>query len=78
MRSWFRILSSMQHLRPRHAGRRLRSNILPPYPAQTRWAALCGVDLTTIPGIQVLTAHTIWAELGSDLSAFPSGKHFRS
>jgi len=43
----------------------------PAYPAQTRLASLCGVDLTTIPGIQVLTAHTIWAELGSDLSAFP-------
>jgi transposase len=36
------------------------------------------VDLTTIPGIQVLTAHTLWAELGSDLSAFPTAKHFCS
>jgi transposase len=50
----------------------------PAYPAHTRLASLCGVDLTTIPGIQVLTAHTIWAELGSDLSAFPSSKHFCS
>lgn len=48
------------------------------YPAQTRLAALCGVDLTTIPSIHVLTAHTIWAELGADLSAFPSPKHFCS
>lgn len=50
----------------------------PAYPAQARLTALCGVDLTTIPGIQILTAHTIWAELGSDLSAFPTAKHFCS
>lgn len=50
----------------------------PAYPAQARLAALCGVDLTTIPSIHVLTAHTIWAELGSDLSAFPTSKHFCS
>jgi transposase len=50
----------------------------PAYPAQARLAALCGVDLTSIPSIQVLTAQTIWAELGSDLSAFPTSKHFCS
>jgi transposase len=50
----------------------------PAYPAQTRLAALCGVDLTSIPSIHVLTAQTIWAELGSDLSAFPTSKHFCS
>ncbi len=50
----------------------------PAYPAHTRLAALCGVDLTSIPSIHVLTAHTIWAELGSDLSAFPTSKHFCS
>jgi len=49
-----------------------------PYPAQARLAALCGVDLTTIPSIGVLTAHTVWAELGGDLSAFPTSKHFCS
>jgi len=55
------------------------SNKHPPaYPAQARLTALCGVDLTTIPSIQILTAHTIWAELGSDLSAFPTSKHFCS
>jgi transposase len=50
----------------------------PAYSAQESLAALCGVDLTTIPSIHVLTAHTIWAELGSDLSAFPTAKHFSS
>jgi transposase len=37
-----------------------------------------GVDLTTIPGINVNTAQTLYAELGRDLSAFKSGKHFAS
>jgi transposase len=50
----------------------------PAYPAQQRLQAICGVDLTTIPGFHVLTAQTIWAELGSDLSAFPTSKHFCS
>lgn len=50
----------------------------PAYPAQARLASLCGVDLTSIPSIHVLTAHTIWAELGADLSAFPTAKHFCS
>jgi transposase len=50
----------------------------PAYPVQQRLAALCQVDLTSIPSIQVLTAQTIWAELGSDLSAFPTSKHFCS
>jgi transposase len=50
----------------------------PAYPAHARLASLCGVDLTTIPSIHVLTAHTVWAELGSDLSAFPTVKHFCS
>jgi transposase len=50
----------------------------PAYPAQQRLHAICGVDLTSIPGFHVLTAQTIWAEIGSDLSAFPTSKHFCS
>ena len=37
-----------------------------------------GVDLTSIPGINVTTAQTLWAELGGDLGAFKSGKRFAS
>lgn len=48
------------------------------YPAQSYLARLCGIDLTTIPGVGALTAHTLWAELGADLSAFPTSKHFCS
>jgi transposase len=35
-----------------------------------------GVDLTTIDGIDILTAQVILAEVGPDLSAFPSESHF--
>jgi len=37
-----------------------------------------GVDLTAIPGIQVTTAHTFLSEIGTDVSKFPSAKHFAS
>lgn len=39
---------------------------------------ISGVDLTKIDGIDVLTAMTIIAELGTDISPFPSEKHFSS
>jgi transposase len=37
-----------------------------------------GVDLTAIPGISVLTAHTLLSEVGPDLSRFRSGAAFAS
>ena len=39
---------------------------------------LHGVDLCAVPGVNVLTAQTLWSELGGDLSAFPRAKHFAS
>jgi len=48
------------------------------YDATQLLKAHLGVDLTLIPGINVNTAQTLYAELGADLSAFPSGKHFAS
>jgi transposase len=38
----------------------------------------CGVDLTAIEGIGVLTELVILTEVGPDLSRFPSEKHFAS
>ena len=32
------------------------------------WARIMGVDATTIPGIGILTAHTLFTEIGPDLS----------
>lgn len=37
-----------------------------------------GVDLTAIPGINALTAHTLLAEIGPDLSRFASASAFAS
>lgn len=37
-----------------------------------------GVDLTTVPGINVLTAHTILSEIGPDISNFRSASAFAS
>jgi hypothetical protein len=39
---------------------------------------MAGVDLTTIDGIDVMTAQTILSEVGTDLSAFPTENHFAS
>lgn len=38
----------------------------------------CKADLTTIDGISTTTAETVLSELGTDLSAFPSERHFVS
>jgi hypothetical protein len=37
-----------------------------------------GVDLTEVPGLNALTAHTLLTEVGSDLSAFPNVGAFAS
>jgi transposase len=37
-----------------------------------------GVDLTEVPGINILTAHTLLAEVGPDLSRFSSASAFAS
>jgi transposase len=37
-----------------------------------------GVDLTRIPGVNALTAHTVLTEAGRDLSAFPNAAAFAS
>ena len=39
---------------------------------------MCGVDLTRIDGLDVATALAVVSEVGSDMSKFPSVKHFTS
>jgi transposase len=39
---------------------------------------ICGVNLCTIDGINIITAQTIVAEIGTNMNAFPSEKHFTS
>jgi transposase len=44
----------------------------------TELKRISGVDLTSIDGIDVMTAQTILSELGTDLSGFPTENHFAS
>ena len=50
----------------------------PAFDLRTHLHRLFGVDLTTIPGIDVLTAHTLFTEIGPDLSKFPTPDAFAS
>lgn len=45
---------------------------------RTELYRLLGVDLTEVPGLGALTLYTLFSEVGRDLSAFPTYKHFCS
>jgi transposase len=49
-----------------------------PFDLQTHLHRIFGVDLTQIPGINVLTAQTLLAEIGPDFTHFPSGPELAS
>ena len=50
----------------------------PQFDLQSHLYRIFGVDLTCIPGINVLTTQTLLAEIGPDLSQFPSAPAFTS
>ena len=50
----------------------------PQFDLQTELTRIAGVDLTSVDGIDVMTAQTIIAEIGTDLSAFQTEDHFAS
>jgi len=45
---------------------------------RTELYRILGVDLTTVPGLNALTAHTLLGEIGRDLSRFPNAASFAS
>ena len=45
---------------------------------QAELQRICGVDLTSIDGIDVMTAFTIVSEIGTDVSRFQDENHFTS
>jgi transposase len=51
---------------------------VPGFDLRTELYRVLGTDLTQVPGLQTPTVHTLFAELGADLSPFPSGGHFAS
>jgi transposase len=50
----------------------------PPLDLATELKRICGVDLTSIDGIDVMTALTIVSEIGTDVSRFKDEDHFAS
>jgi hypothetical protein len=50
----------------------------PKFDLRSHLYRIFGVDLTAVPGISVLTAHTILSEIGPDLSKFRSASAFAS
>ena len=63
---------------PTSATRRKPRGNEPDFDLRAHLHRLFGVDLPTIPGIDVLTAHTILTEVGPDLSKFPTPDAFAS
>jgi transposase len=54
-----------------------RKNV-PRFDLQAELQRVCGVDLTSIDGIDIMTAQTIVAELGTDFSRWKNEAHFAS
>src|SRR5262249_42996531 len=50
----------------------------PRFDARTRLYCVCGVDLTALEGIDETTALVLLSEIGTDMSRWPSVKHFCS
>lgn len=58
------------------AKRKKPSKNAPKFDLKKELERVLGVDLTIIDGIHVLIAQTVYAEVGPELSAFPSEAHF--
>jgi len=63
--------------RCRKKARKPRKN-QPAFDLEGELKRVLGVDLTAIDGVKLMTIQTLYAEVGADLSAFPSEKHFTS
>lgn len=50
----------------------------PQFDLRSHLHRILGVDLTALPGLSTINVHTLFSEVGADLSKFPSSKHFAS
>jgi transposase len=66
-----------QPIGPRPKGKKSSRNA-PVFDLRTELYRITGIDWAQVNGIDVLTAQTVIAEAGADLSAFPSEKQFTS
>jgi transposase len=65
-------------LKPTKARRKKFFGNEPSFDLHTHLYRIFGVDLTAVPGINVLTAHTILSEVGPDIGEFRNGGAFAS
>jgi transposase len=63
---------------PPKARRRRRGDNRPTFEARELLYRMAGVDLTVIEGIEESTALTVLSEIGTDMSRWPTEKHFCS
>jgi hypothetical protein len=66
-----------QPLGPKPKGKKSGRNT-PQFDLRTELYRITGIDWAQVNGIDVVTAQTVMAECGADLSAFPSEKQFTS
>lgn len=77
------IESQLQRLQahdgePAKGKKRGRARNAPKFDLRTQLFRMCGVDLTRIDGVDVTTALAVVSEIGTDMSRFPTIKHFTS
>jgi transposase len=66
-----------QPIGPKPKGKKVSKNA-PQFDLRTELYRITGIDWAQVNGIDVLTAQTVIAECGADLSAFPSEKQYTS
>ena len=65
------------HPLPQRKGSKPRGNA-PPFDLRSELNRITGIDLTSIDGIDVMTAQTVISEVGVDISPWKTEKHFAS
>jgi len=63
---------------PDKGKKRGRARNAPKFDLRTQLFQMCGVDLTRIDGVDVTTALAVISEVGTDMTRFPTVKHFTS
>ena len=73
-----RVDPAAEALPPRSAASKKSQGKAWQFDLRTELYRILGVDLTTVPALEVTTIHTVFTEIGGDISAFPTDKHFCS
>jgi transposase len=73
-----RRASSQRRKSPRKKDKKPRKNQPKGFDLEAELKRICGVDLTRVDGIKVMTGQTFVSEVGVDMSPFPSEDHLVS